>query len=53
VTSTVDNIPERNRQVSCMKETYENAEEVIVWLGPELENSALAMAKIAKVIFLD
>ena len=36
-----------------MKETYENAEEVIVWLGPESENSALAMAKIAKVIFLD
>lgn len=33
---------EREEQVTKMKAIYENAEEVILWLGPSYENSHLA-----------
>jgi hypothetical protein len=37
------NISERNNQVGRMTSIYESADYVIIWLGPEAENSDLAM----------
>ncbi|EEU39837.1 uncharacterized protein NECHADRAFT_79724 [Fusarium vanettenii 77-13-4] len=41
------NVHERNHQVSMMKEIYVNASKVFIWLGPEGDNSDLAMDFIA------
>lgn len=38
-----DNVRERNHQVSLMKQIYSMASSVYIWLGPESENSRLAM----------
>ncbi|KAH8602297.1 heterokaryon incompatibility protein-domain-containing protein, partial [Bisporella sp. PMI_857] len=37
------NVNERNHQVALMKEIFTQAAEVIVWLGPEADDSDLAM----------
>jgi hypothetical protein len=37
-----DDIPERNDQVQMMRQIYERAQRVTVWLGPESESSSLA-----------
>jgi hypothetical protein len=37
------NIPERGQQVQLMKAIYENAEQVLVWLGPSRDDSDIAM----------
>lgn len=42
------NIPERNQQVSRMGTLYGLTEEVIVWLGPESDDSHVAMSFISK-----
>jgi hypothetical protein len=42
------NILERNHQVGLMKQIYNNALKVILWLGKEADNSNLAMNFIAK-----
>ena len=36
-----DNIPERDAQVQLMGNIYRTAGRVIVWLGPEADNSAM------------
>ncbi|KAL1600568.1 hypothetical protein SLS60_006954 [Paraconiothyrium brasiliense] len=41
------NMTERNHQVSLMKDIYVQAHEVYIWLGPEKENSDLAMDYLA------
>jgi hypothetical protein len=37
-----DDIPERNDQVRMMRQIYERAQRVTIWLGPKSENSSLA-----------
>ncbi|KAI1271639.1 HET-domain-containing protein [Xylaria sp. FL0933] len=41
-----ENIPERNEQVKKMAQIYSSASEVIIWLGPEEEDVALAIRQI-------
>lgn len=41
------NVSERNHQVSLMKQIYSMASNVYIWLGPESENSRLAMGFLA------
>jgi hypothetical protein len=41
-----EDIPERNEQVSRMGTLYNQAEEVIVWLGPEKDGSDVAISFI-------
>jgi len=41
-----NNIPERNSQVSRMKDIYEDAKKVVIWLGPAADDSDLAMDMI-------
>ena len=43
------NSAERNNQVRRMKIIYENAEEVIVWLGPQADGSDLAMQLLKEI----
>ena len=38
-----DNIPERSAQVAIMKKIYSQAQKVLVWLGPQKDDSDLAM----------
>ncbi|KAH8672724.1 heterokaryon incompatibility protein-domain-containing protein, partial [Tricladium varicosporioides] len=40
---------EKNVQVCRMKEIYEKAKEVIIWLGPESDNSGYAMNAISSI----
>ncbi|RDI78815.1 hypothetical protein Vi05172_g11237 [Venturia inaequalis] len=40
---------ERSHQVNLMSDIYSQAQLVVVWLGPEAENSGLAMRYIEKV----
>ena len=40
------NIPERGHQVTRMAKIYPQASRVVVWLGPERDNSALAMREL-------
>lgn len=40
---------ERNSQVGEMKSVYENADQVLVWLGPAADDSHLAMDKLRNV----
>lgn len=42
------NVHEVNHQVSLMKQIYTNAADVYTWLGPEYEDSNLAMDFLAK-----
>ena len=44
-----NNIPERNAQVSRMKDIYERARTVVVWLGPADTDSDLAMDVIERL----
>jgi len=44
-----DAVYERNTQVQRMRLGYERATRVVAWLGPETENSGLAMALIAEL----
>jgi hypothetical protein len=44
-----NNIPERNAQVSRMKDIYERAQTVVVWLGPADTDSDLAMDVIERL----
>ena len=37
-----NDIPERNAQVQIMGDIYEQADEVVIWLGEEADNSSLA-----------
>ncbi|KAL8770345.1 MAG: hypothetical protein Q9209_003981 [Squamulea sp. 1 TL-2023] len=39
-----ENVEERNYQVSRMADIYKSAEKVVIWLGPDENNSTLAMA---------
>lgn len=39
-----ENIPERNREVSRMKEIYSLCEDVVVWLGSSKDDSDVAMS---------
>ena len=41
-------ISERNHQVRRMKEIYENASQVLVWLGPEADDSARAFKALKR-----
>jgi len=43
------NLTERNNQVRRMKNIYEDAEDVIVWLGPQVDNSDLAMQHLQSI----
>jgi hypothetical protein len=43
------NIPERNYQVQRMRHIYRRAFQVLVWLGAELDDSALAMADVKEI----
>jgi hypothetical protein len=43
-----DNIDERNEQVTMMKQIYQQATNVLVWLGPEGEGSDVAMDYLSK-----
>ncbi|KAF2835461.1 hypothetical protein M501DRAFT_999224 [Patellaria atrata CBS 101060] len=43
------NLSERAVQVRHMKQIYENASEVLIWLGPEAYGSRFAMDKLAQV----
>jgi hypothetical protein len=43
------NILERNAQVPHMKEIYESAYGILVWLGPEADDSKLAMSVISSI----
>jgi hypothetical protein len=47
------NIPERNAQVLRMKEIYEKARKVVVWLGPAGEDSNIAIDIIQELSTLD
>src|SRR3569833_300584 len=42
-----DDVSERNAQVRRMARIYEDAKEIHAWLGPEAEDSQLAMRRIA------
>lgn len=42
------NVKERNHQVGLMKRIYSMASNVYIWLGPDSENSRLAMEFLAK-----
>ncbi|KAI3400801.1 hypothetical protein diail_2010 [Diaporthe ilicicola] len=42
-----NNVNERNHQVGLMKQIYSMASNVYIWLGPESENSRLAMDFLA------
>ena len=42
-----DNLQERGQQVKRMADIYTKAERVVVWLGPEGSNTALAMEALA------
>ena len=42
-----DNIPERNAQVSRMKDIYERARKIVVWLGPADTDGDLAIDVLA------
>ncbi|KAH8746730.1 heterokaryon incompatibility, partial [Hyaloscypha sp. PMI_1271] len=39
-------VREKDKQVQRMKQIYEGADEVYVWLGPEADDSHLAMRKL-------
>lgn len=41
------NLTEHNNQVRRMKSIYENAEDVMVWLGPQQDHSDLATRYVA------
>ncbi|KAL9036236.1 MAG: hypothetical protein Q9180_004415 [Flavoplaca navasiana] len=43
------NIAEKNQQVQQMHRIYQSASRVVVWLGPEADDSNLAMAAIEKM----
>ncbi|KAL8898549.1 MAG: hypothetical protein Q9207_006646 [Kuettlingeria erythrocarpa] len=43
------NLEERGHQVQRMADIYRNAKQVIAWLGPEGENSALAMETLGSL----
>lgn len=43
------NIPEKNQQVQQMRHIYQSASRVVVWLGPEAEDSNIAMAAIERM----
>jgi hypothetical protein len=45
-----ENIKERNEQVKRMTSIYQNAATVFIWLGPEAENSNLAMRGLSILI---
>lgn len=42
------NIPERNRQVGIMRSIYNNAKQVVIWLGEEEETDELALRMMEK-----
>lgn len=42
-------IPERNVQVLLMRQIYEKAKRVVIWLGEEAENSELGLGLIPKL----
>ena len=44
-----NNIPERNAQIQLMKRIYEGAESVVIWLGPELDNTKAAIREIESI----
>ena len=46
-------IDERNQQVRLMRQIYENAERVVVWLGEDTNHSDLGMALVPKLIEAD
>ncbi|KAI4173796.1 MAG: hypothetical protein LQ346_008354 [Caloplaca aetnensis] len=46
------NLEERGHQVQRMADIYRNAKQVIAWLGPEGDNSALAMETLDSVVGL-
>ena len=41
-----DDLAERSQQVSRMCETYQSAWQVVTWIGPEADNSSLAMTAL-------
>ncbi|KAI6081210.1 hypothetical protein F4821DRAFT_33309 [Hypoxylon rubiginosum] len=43
------NIPERSVQVLKMSQIYRRADKVLVWLGPEEDNSDLALSALASI----
>lgn len=46
-------VDERNQQVHLMRQVYEIAEQVVIWLGPEDDCSQLGMALIPKIVEAD
>ena len=44
-----NNILERNAQVELMKRVFEGAESVVIWLGPELDNTKAAIREIEDI----
>ena len=43
-------INERNQQVRLMRQIYEKAQQVVIWLGEEADHSDLGMALIPKLV---
>ena len=46
-------INERNQQVRLMRQIYEKAQQVVIWLGEEADHSDLGMALIPKLVEAD
>jgi hypothetical protein len=44
-----DDLPERSREAIKMGLVYNNAKQVLVWLGPSSENSSLALETLYKL----
>ncbi|KAI4267787.1 MAG: hypothetical protein L6R38_008099 [Xanthoria sp. 2 TBL-2021] len=43
------NIPEKSQQVQQMRHIFQSASRVVIWLGPEAEDSNIAMAAIERM----
>lgn len=44
------NVDERNQHVGIMLQVYQAAGQVVIWLGPEANNSQLGMALVPKLV---
>ncbi|KAL8783698.1 MAG: hypothetical protein Q9213_004437 [Squamulea squamosa] len=47
-----NDIPERNQQVQQMRDIYKQASEVLIWLGPESNTTAMAIDFMSKIPWL-
>jgi hypothetical protein len=45
----MDDIEERRQQISQMRDIFQNSARVLVWLGPEADDSTLAMMTLSRI----